>query len=394
MGKKFMTGNTAVGYAVKLARVGVVSAYPITPQTPIVEQVASLIASGELYADYIKVESEHSAMAGCLGAYMAGVRPFTATASHGLAYMHEMLTYVAGGRFPIVLAVANRSIGPPWSIWGEQQDSIQQRDTGWIQLYVESAQEALDTIIQAFKIAEDPEVLTPVMMCLDGFNISHTEELVEIPDQAAVDKFLPPFSPSATLNPDEPMTLAMGAPGELSTIWRSEQFQAMDIAKNIIVRVDEEFGDMFGRSYGGLVDPYRCEDAEAVIVSMGGLATGAAREAVDNMRLSGISAGVLKLRAFRPFPKALIKHYLGPAKTVLVIDRDCSYGNEGAVCSDVRAALYGLHPCPSISNYICGLAGADLTAEDIQARAEEAIKTTDVQQHNVIFQYKEWRDEN
>jgi pyruvate ferredoxin oxidoreductase alpha subunit len=387
--KKFITGDAAVAYAVKLARVGVVSAYPITPQTPIVEMIASFIGDGEFNADYIKVEGEHSAMGGCLGACMAGARAFTASSSHGLAYMHEMLTYVAGGRFPIVLAVAGRSIGPPWSIWGEQQDSIQQRDTGWIQLYVETAQEALDTVLHAFKIAENAEVFTPVMVCLDGFNISHTEELVDIPDQDTVDRFLPPFNPAATLNPDEPMTLAMGAPGQLSTIWRFEQFQAILGAQSVIERTDKEFGEMFGRSYGGLVDAYQCDDAEVVIVSMGGLSTGAARDAVDNMRRNGTRAGVLKLRAYRPFPTELVKHYLSPIKTVLVIDRDCSYGYEGALCSDVRAALYGVHPCPTITNFMGGLAGADLTPEEVQARAQEATKTTDVKRHDVIFQYTE-----
>jgi pyruvate ferredoxin oxidoreductase alpha subunit len=387
--KKFITGDTAVAYAVKLARVGVVSAYPITPQTPIVEMIASFIGNGEFNADYIKVEGEHSAMGGCLGACMAGARTFTASSSHGLAYMHEMLTYVAGGRFPIVLAVAGRSIGPPWSIWGEQQDSIQQRDTGWIQLYVETAQEALDTVLQAFKIAENPEVFTPVMVCLDGFNISHTEELVDIPDQNAVDRFLPPFNPAATLNPDEPMTLAMGAPGQLSTTWRFEQFQAILGAQSVIEKTDKEFGEMFGRSYGGLVDAYQCEDAEIVMVSMGGLATGAARDAVDNMRCNGTRAGALKLRAFRPFPTELVKHYLRPASTVLVIDRACSYGYEGALCCDVRAALYGVHPCPTITNFMGGLAGADLTPEEVQIRAQEATKTTDVERHDIIFQYTE-----
>ncbi len=387
--KRFMSGDTAVANAVKLSRVDVVSAYPITPQTPIVERLASFIANGELKAHYIRVEGEHSAMAGCLGACMAGARSFTASASHGLAYMHEMLTYISGGRFPIVLAVANRSIGPPWSILGEHQDSIQQRDTGCVQLYVETAQEALDTVIQAFKIAENPQVFTPVMVCLDGFNISHTEELVEIPDQEDVDSFLPPFTPNALLDPDEPMSVTIGAGGEVCTTWRFEQFQAIQGAKSIIEKTDREFEEMFGRSYGGLVDAYKYEDAEVMIVSMGGLATGAARDAVDNIRSNGVRAGVLRLRAYRPFPKEAVRQYLGSSKSVVVIDRDCSYGYEGAVCSDVKAALYGLDTCPSITNFIAGLGGSDIIAEEIQAIAQKALQTADVERSKIIFQHME-----
>ncbi|MFC1992387.1 transketolase C-terminal domain-containing protein [Chloroflexota bacterium] len=389
--KKFITGDTAVAYAVKLTRVNVVSAYPITPQTPIVERIASFIANGEMKADYIRVEGEHSAMAGCLGACMAGARAFTATSSHGLAYMHEMLTYVSGGRFPIVLAVANRSIAPPWSIWGEHQDSIQQRDTGCIQLYVESAQEALDTVIQAFKIAENPKVFTPVMVCLDGFNISHTEELVEIPDQDDVDRFLPPFRPNALLDPDEPMSLTMGAGARLYTTWRFEQQQAIMESKDVIEEVDKEFRKIFGRSYNGLVDASRCEDAEVVLVAMGGMTTGAAREAADNMRNDGVRAGVLKLRAYRPFPNAVVRQYLGSAKSVVVIDRDCSYGNEGAVCSDVKAALCNLHTRPTVTNFIGGLGGADIMADEIQKIATKALQTSDAERDDIVFQFMEER---
>ncbi len=387
--KKFITGDEAVAYAVKLARVKVVSAYPITPQTPIVERIAKFIADGELEADYIRVESEHSAMAGCLGACMAGVRSFTASASHGLAYMHEMLSYVAGGRFPIVLAVANRSIGPPWSIWGEQQDSIQQRDTGFIQLYVESAQEAFDTVLQAFKIAENPEVFTPVMVCLDGFHVSHTEELVEIPDQAEIDQFLPPFTPNALLNPDEPMSLTMGASDRLYTKWRYEQFQAIQAAAKVIEAVDKEYGKLFVRSYGGLVDAYRCKGADVIVVTMGGLATGAAKEAADALRKAGIKAGVLKVRAFRPFPAEAVRKHLASAKQVIVIDRDCSYGYEGALCSEVKAALCGLQPCPQVTNFIGGIGGADITPVDVQVLVKKVIKTAPHKPGGIVFQYQE-----
>ncbi len=386
--KKFLTGNSAVAYAVKLAKVGVIAVYPITPQTPIAEKLANLVSAGEVKAEYLRVESEHSALAACLGSAMVGTRSFTATSSHGLAYMHEMLTYAAGGRFPLVLAIANRSIGPPWSIWGEQQDSIQQRDTGCIQLYVETSQEALDTTIQAFKIAEDPRVLTPVMVCLDGFHLSHAEESVEIPDAGDVERFLPPFRTSATLDPDNPMTLAVGASGEQYTLWRSEQQTAIREAGSIIGDVDEEFGQVFGRKYGGLVDAYRCDDADLTIAIMGSFA-GVARDAVDNLRQNGVKAGMLRVRAFRPFPNQVVRQHLANARHLVVIDRDLSYGNEGALCSEIRGALYGQGNVPPIVNFIAGLGGADLLAAEIESVAQEARQMTRPEERRTVFQFLE-----
>lgn len=384
--KKFITGNSAVAAAVKLARVGVIAVYPITPQTPIAERLATFVSTGELNSKYIRVESEHSALSACLGACMAGVRPFTATSSQGLAYMHEILAYASGGRYPLVLAVVNRSLAPPWSIWGEHQDSIQERDTGCIQLYVETAQEALDTTIQAFKIAENSSVFTPVMVCLDAFHVSHTEELVEIPDQADVDRFLPPFQTSMLLDPDEPKSLSIGASGKQYMTWRFQQYQAIKTAEKVIQEANKEFESIFGRDYGGLVDAYRCEDADCIIVIMGSFA-GVARDTADMLRLNGIRTGVLKIRAFRPFPNQVISDYLNSAKWVLVIDRDLSFGNEGAVCSEVRGALYGLDHAPAITNFIAGLGGADVTAQDIRKAVQEMIKVTDVTERHIIFQF-------
>jgi len=386
--KKFLTGNSAVAYAVKLAKVGVIAVYPITPQTPIAEKLANLVSAGEVKAEYLRVESEHSALAACLGSAMVGTRSFTATSSHGLAYMHEMLTYAAGGRFPLVLAIANRSIGPPWSIWGEQQDSIQQRDTGCIQLYVETAQEALDTTIQAFKIAEDPRVLTPVMVCLDGFHLSHAEESVEIPDVGDVERFLPPFRTSATLDPDNPMTLAVGASGEQYTLWRSEQQTAIREAGSIIGDVDEEFGQVFGRKYGGLVDAYRCDDADLTIAIMGSFA-GVVRDAVDALRQKAVKAGMLRVRAFRPFPNQVVRQHLANARHLVVIDRDLSYGNEGALCSEIRGALYGQGNVPPIVNFIAGLGGADLLAAEIESVVQEARQMTRPEERRTVFQFLE-----
>jgi len=386
--KRFLSGDYAVAHAARLARPGVIAVYPITPQTPIAEMLARFVGGGELNAEFIKVESEHSALAACLGACMAKVRSFTATSSHGLAYMHEMLTYASGGRFPLVLAVANRSVGPPWSIWGDQQDSIQQRDTGCIQLYVETAQEALDVTLQAFRIAEDSRVFTPVMVCLDGFHLSHTQELVDVPDQDTVDKFLHPFRTPAALDPDEPMSLAIGASGKRYVFWRFEQQQAIEAAGSVIEEVDAEFGKTFGRSYGGLVDIYRHEDAEIMIVIMGSFA-GMVRDAVDNMRSRRIKAGMLRLRSFRPFPNKMVRSYLDSARSVVVIDRDLSYGNEGAVYSEVRAALYGSHPSPVMVNFIAGLGGSDLNINEIEAVADMAMNTSPAEGHRVVFQYRE-----
>lgn len=385
---KFITGNSAVAQAVKLARVGVIAVYPITPQTPIAEKLATMVGSGELNAEYIRIESEHSALSACLGACMSGVRSFTATSSHGLAYMHEILTYAAGGRFPLVLAVANRSIGPPWSIWGEQQDSIQQRDTGCIQLYVETAQEALDTTIQAFRIAEDPRVFTPVMVCLDGFHLSHAEERVEIPKSADVDEFLPPFATSAMLDPDRPMSLAVGASDKQYTIWRFEQQEAICGAANVIEEVDRKFGEIFGRSYGGLADTYQCEDADLGIVILGSFA-GAVRDTVDSLRLKGLKAGMLRLRCFRPFPVETVRRQLEKMRNLVVIDRDLSYGNEGAVCSEIRAALYGAKHSPSIVNFIAGLGGSDLMPREVESVAEEAVRSSKPEVRRTIFQFME-----
>ena len=386
--KKFITGDTAVAHAVRLSGVGVIAVYPITPQTPIAETLATFVGSGELDAEFIRVESEHSALAACLGGCMAGVRTFTATASHGLAYMHEMLSYVAGGRFPIVLAIAGRSIGPPWSIWGDQQDSTQQRDTGCLQLYVETAQEALDTILQAYKIAENPRVFTPALVCLDGFHVSHTQELVEVPSQDQVRDFLPPFKGPVTLDPDEPMSLAIGASGKQYATWRIDQYRAMEAARIVIEDVDREFGEAFGRSYGGLVEAYKCEEADLIIVIMGSFA-GMVRDAVDSMRSKGIRAGMLKLRSFRPFPAEAVRNCLSSVKNLIVIDRDFSFGNEGAVCSEIRASICNLPSCPNTLNFIAGLGGADITAAEIETLADEFTREAPVGGHKVVFQFME-----
>jgi len=370
--KKYITANEAVAQAAKLARVDVVAAYPITPQTSIVEKIAQYIANGEMDADYLKVESEHSALTACMGARMAGVRAFTSTSSQGLEYMHEMLAYVAGGRYPLVLVNVCRSVALPWSIWGDQQDAIQQRDTGWIQIFTETGQEALDMVLQAYRIAEDHRVLLPVMVCLDAFIQSHTEELIEIPDQKTVDSFLPPYDAVVTLDVDNPYSISVGGFGRQYAHWRAEQQEATEKAQQIILEVGDEFARSFGRHYGGLIEQYRCDGAEALLVAMGAC-TGTARDVVDEMRDEGKAVGLVKVRAYRPFPVASLRKAISLAKAAAVLDRDCSWGYEGALATDLKGALYGLPNPPAVLNFIGGLGGADVPPERIKYMLEKAL---------------------
>ncbi|MBE3572288.1 MAG: pyruvate ferredoxin oxidoreductase [Moorella humiferrea] len=362
--RAYLNGNEAVAAAVKLARAEVVAAYPITPQSTIVEKIAEYIAEGSMAADYIRVESEHAALAACYGAAVTGTRVFTATSSQGLAYMFEMLHYVSGCRIPMVMAVANRGLAAPWTIWADHQDAVACRDTGWIQLYVETAQEALDTCLQAYKIAAHPEVLTPVMVCLDGYVLSHTEEIVDVPDQEAVDRFLPPYRPEYKVDTGRPYVFGVGAGPDVYPAFKFYQQQSMMKAKEVIKEIDREFANLFRRSYGGLVDPYCCSDAEVILVVMGATA-GTAREVVDFMRRQGERVGLLRLRSFRPFPVEDLKELLRGAKAVAVLDRDCSFGYEGVLATEVKAALAELPARPQVAGFIGGLGGRDLTPEDL-----------------------------
>ncbi len=372
--RKYITANEAVAHAARLARVEVVAAYPVTPQTTIVEKLAGFIAGREMDADFIKVESEHSALTACMGACMAGVRAFTSTSSQGLEYMHEMLAYVSGGRYPLVLVNVCRSVALPWSIWGDQQDAIQQRDTGWIQIFTETAQEAMDMVFQAYRIAEDHRILLPVMICLDGYIQSHTEELVEIPGQEQVASFLPACDPVVTLDVDNPYSISFGGFGRYYTAWRKEQQEAADRAREVIIEVDDEFARVFGRNHGGLIEPYRCEGAEAVILTLGAL-SGTAREAVDEMRAEGKAVGLIKVRSFRPFPDRRLREALSGVKAAAVLDRDCSWGYEGALATDLKAALYGLTDSPVVLSFIGGLGGSDVPPGQMKYMLEKALGT-------------------
>jgi len=357
--KKVISANQAVSQAVRAARAQVIAAYPITPQSTIVEMLASFCAQGELAAKFINVESEHSAMAACIAAASVGARTFTATSSQGLALMHEMLHYASGLRFPIVMANVNRALGSPFNIWGEQSDSLAQRDTGWLQFYCENNQEVLDTAIQSFKIAE--EVLLPVMLVLDAFTLSHTAEAVDIPEQGLVDGFLPRYQPKLRLDPKDPRSFACLAPPEYLMEFRYKMQQSMLEAKEVCRRVDEEFSRTFSRKYG-LIEAYRCEGADLILVTSGSVA-GTARVAVDALREKGRKVGLVKVRLFRPFPKDELLEVVRDTEKVAVLDRSLSLGIGGFFAHEIRAAFCNEKKHPPIFSYITGLGGRDVTMQ-------------------------------
>ena len=366
MAKEIMTTNRAVAEAVKLAKPQVVPVYPITPQTTISEYLAQFVADGDLDAEYIRVESEHSAISATLGASEAGVRVFTATSSQGLMLMHEILFAAAGMRAPIVMADANRAISAPLNIWNDQQDSIAQRDAGWIQLYVENAQEGFDTILQAYRIAEHEEVMLPVMVCLDGFILTHTVEPVDLLEQAEVDTFLEPYVPKfAYLDPERPMSLGNFADPEYYTEARHDMQVAMDKSMEVIKEVGAEFGEKFGREYG-LTESYLCEDAEIILVCMGSMAS-TVRYVVDNLREKGEKVGLLKIRAYRPFPFEEIDEITKNADKLAVLDKNFSFGIGGALFADIKTKCH-----KETYGFILGLGGRDVVPEYI----EEAVELT------------------
>jgi pyruvate/2-oxoacid:ferredoxin oxidoreductase alpha subunit len=360
--KQVLEGSHAVSRAVRLARVKVISAYPITPQTHIVEALSAYCADGSLDAKFICVESEHSAMAAAIGASLGGVRTFTATSSHGLAYMHELLHWASASRLPIVMAEVNRALGPGWNIWTDQSDSLAQRDTGWIQLYCEDGQDVLDTTLMAFRLAET--VNLPVMVVLDAFFLSHTFEPVDEPDAGAVDAFLPPYAPRFRMDLEKPFNFGqMVPPGQYMEMRYSIQ-QGMDAA----LRRYEPLGDDFARHFGraqAVVEPVNCRDARIVIVTSGTV-TSTCREVIGRLRREGEPVGLLKIKMFRPFPFDLIREHLGGVEKVAVIDRNVSFGACGIFAQEVRAALCSLPARPQVFGYIAGLGGRDITPQTIE----------------------------
>jgi len=344
-----------------------------------VEKLSDLVDGGELNAKFIRVESEHSALAACVGASLAGVRTFTATSAHGLVYMHEMVHWAASSRLPIVMAVVNRALGPPWNIWSDHGDSVSQRDTGWMQVYCANHQDAFDSIIQAFKIAENQEVLLPMMVCYEGFTISHTSQPVEIPEQEDVDAFLPPYNPThLVIDIDNPITYGnLQNPDDWFYEFKYLIHSAQENAKRKIVEVASDFKKKFGRYHGDLVEEYRCQDADAVIICMGSLAD-QAMVAVDELREEGYRAGSVKLRTFRPFPEEEICRIANRVKAISVIDRNLSAGKGGAAASEIKAALYTEDKRTPVLEFIAGLGGRDVTVQeqkDALKKAFEVIET-------------------
>ncbi|HEC82340.1 MAG TPA: pyruvate ferredoxin oxidoreductase [Thermoplasmatales archaeon] len=347
------TANHIAALAAKMAKPHVIAAYPITPQTTIVERLAEYVEKGELNADYIRVESEHSAMTACITASATGARTFTATASHGLLLMHEMLHWAGLARLPVVMVNVNRAIGPGWNIWSDLNDSLSQRDTGWIQFYASSNQEVFDNIIQAYKIGENEEIMLPVMISYDGFTLSHTSMPVEIPEQSEIDEFLPPFKSTWKMDVENPITHGNIVPPEPYMEIRYSMQKAMERAKKVIEEVGEEWGKKFGREYG-LVQEYKCDDADYVMVTMGAISA-EARFAVDELRKKGEKAGLVNLRTFRPFPYEKLKY-----EKMIVIDRDVSPGLGGVVYHEMKKTgkeLYG---------FIAGLGGVDVSYKDFE----------------------------
>jgi pyruvate ferredoxin oxidoreductase alpha subunit len=378
---KVIEGSRAVAETVKACRPQVISAYPITPQTHIVEDLSQMIADGELQAEYVKAESEFSAASVVLGASATGARAYTATASQGLVLMTEVLYNIAGMRLPLVMTVANRALSAPINIWNDQQDSISVRDSGWIQLYAEDNQEACDMHVQAFKIAEDHDILLPTMVCMDGYVLTHTYEPVELLEQEMVDTFLPRFKPTNMLTAKDPKTFGAFAAPDTYTEFRYTMQMAMENAKKKIPVIADGFRDVFGRYYGGLIDEYRTDDADILVIAMGSI-VGTIKDAIDEMRNDGIPVGLVKVRTYRPFPKEAIIDAVSGAEAIAVLDKDISIGHEGAVFTDVKSALYN-NGGPLALGFVLGLGGRDITRGTIKrivAKAQKAMESDEIEQ--------------
>lgn len=381
-------GNVAAAYGVKLAHAQVIAAYPITPQTPLTEKLSELIESGEMEAQYIPVESEHSALAVCIAASSTGARAFTATSANGLLYMHEQVHWAAGARLPIVMCVVNRGVGAPWNVWNDHQDSISQRDTGWIQMYACDHQQIIDTVIKAFYIAEQMSI--PVMVCYDGYILSHTYMPFELPDQEQVDTFLPPYRPDYALDPEEPANLnTVTLPdvrtdihGELAHGYMEIRYLLQEDLRRALGAAEEcerRFQECFGRSGDPFVEAYRCEDADYIACGLGSL-TYQLRDVADQLRSEGSKVGVLGVRLYRPFPDAAVAAALQNAAGVIVFEKALSYGYEGALCSDLKAALYDRLPDdtrkPWVRNFIAGIGGREIKTAELAETLRGAIDGT------------------
>ena len=374
-----------------MSRAEVVPAYPITPQTELISHIATLIAEGKMRAEYIKVEGEHTAMAAACGASAAGARVFTASSSQGVAFMDEALWMPPGRRLPIVMCFANRSIAPLGSLRPDHNDSLLQRDKGWIQLYCENSQEVLDTIIQAYKIAEDKDIYLPVAPCYDGYFVSATAMPTTVPDQAEVDEFLPPYKHEMySLLPWDYKRPGRSANAAKS---RYEVQQAHDRAKDVIEAVDKEFGKRFGRSYDGLLEEYACDDVDAVLMTMGSM-TGTVRDKIDEMQAEGNRIGLIKLRGFRPFPSEELRELAKKYQAIAVVDRNNSYGSAGGgvVSMEVARALYTLDDKPLLLNFHVGLSGSDVTMRQVEYMAEKTLEAVSKGKVDEVVDWVELHD--
>jgi pyruvate ferredoxin oxidoreductase alpha subunit len=381
--------SLAISEAVKLANVDVIAAYPITPQTHIVESLAEMVANGELDAEYIPVESEHSAMSACLGSSAAGARTFTSTASQGLILMHEVLMVAASLRLPIVMAVANRALSGPLNIWGDHSDAMITRDAGWIQIFVENGQQGFDQTLCAFRIAEHPDVLLPTIINIDGFHATHVIEPIHILDKGSVEGFLPPYKHPYALDPDKPVTMGCFGPPNIYTESRKALDTAVRNSRKVIVDTWKKFGDLTGRYYLP-VEKYKSEHAETILVTIGSFSENAMM-AIDKLQGEGKKIGLVRPRLWRPFPYEDIIEALSGAKNVIVLDRAISLGGPGPVCSEIRAALYHLDKKPQIVSIVGGLGGRDISPADFIDLVNlglEKIKTGQTQE-TIMFGVRE-----
>ena len=377
--RELLTGNEAIAHAVRLSRVQLIAAYPITPQTPIYEKLSQWESEGKLGGVMVRVESEHTAMATCISASLTGVRVFTASSSQGIALMHEMLHFASGGRVPVVMACVNRALALPWAFGSDQIDTLSQRDTGWIQFYCEDNQEALDTVIQAFKVSE--RVYLPSMVIIDGFYTSHFMEVVDVPDQKEVDDFLPPPQMPNRFDFDDPAFLCNVVGPKDYFRFRKRTHCDLRFSLKVIKEVDSDFGECFGRRYG-VVEGIEIGDAEVVLVTSGAL-TGTARVVLQRLREKGYKVGLLKIKVFRPFPREEVCKLLEGKRKIGVIDRNVSPGQEGVFCQEIKAALYPLSTRPLLQGYIAGLGGLEVYPEEIEEIFLDLLKRSSFEEEPI-----------
>ncbi len=372
-----VTGNHSASWAARTAVPAVIAAYPITPQTTIVEKIAEFVEKGDLKSEYVRVESEHSAMAACIGASALGLRTFTATSSHGLALMHEMLHWAGRARLPIVMPVVNRALGPPWNIWVDHTDTMSQRDTGWLQFYAANNQEVYDTVLMLFRICEDPHVLLPGMVALDAYILSHTFTSIEVYEPEEITDFLPSYEAGHwKLDPKDPMATGNIAGPEYYYELSYAIHEGFEAARRLIPKVETDFKKYFGRSHGGFINTYQCDDAEVIFIALGTMGE-EAQLAVDELREEGIAAGTARLRIFRPFPAEQLQKLARKTKAFVIADRSLTYGHLGPLATEIRSALYRGGQNLPVQGFIAGLGGRDVRQSDIKKMIQIGFDVAD-----------------